>query len=125
LRTLALAACTIVAIAGGAEIIEGIGQLAFFATSLATAIALFAVRQINRLVYGGIEIAFATLVLWNAAGRSRGITADAGADLAQVHYLEILLQTGTAIYVFIRGLENFKQGLEQRGERRRAGADED
>jgi hypothetical protein len=93
-------------------IFYGQGQLIVFAGSILTAAALFVIRAIGLRMYGAIEILFAMFALWNASGKHRGdFNLGPGHDLEAFEWLEILLQTGGAVYVLIRGLVNFGAGV--------------
>ena len=81
------------------------------ASGIVLALAMFALRQQQRLVYGLVELVFAVFVLWDASSKGRGdFSADFGSDFATFKLSVVLLQTFGAIYVIIRGLDNCYQG---------------
>jgi hypothetical protein len=95
--------------AGGVFIFYGQGRFWLFVASVATALALYGVREIDRRLYGAIEIIFAVIALWDASEKGRGaFSADFANDFQTYQWLVILLQTGGSIYVLIRGLDNFQ-----------------
>jgi hypothetical protein len=109
MRSLALRAILLaISAGGGLFVFFGQGPLWVFLAGAATALALYGLRESDRRLYGAVEIVFATLGLWNAAQRTHGpISAVLGDEVEAAHWLEILLQIGTSIYVLVRGLDNF------------------
>jgi len=95
---------------GGGFIFYGRGRFYIFIASIVTALALYGVRENNRRLYGAIEILFAGFALWDAAAKGRGdFNLDfSPTDFQTYQWLVILLQTGAAIYVLVRGLDNFQ-----------------
>jgi hypothetical protein len=78
---------------------------------IVAALAMFAFRQQQRLLYGLLELAFAVFFLVDASSKGRGdFSADFGNDFATFKLSVVLLQTFGAIYVIIRGLDNCYQG---------------
>src|ERR1700720_3870932 len=78
------------------------------------ALGLFAVRKHYRVSYGAIEIGFGIFVLTYNWQQGRGAFSSgfsAGFDIWV--WQIILLQTFTAIYVFIRGMDNIDAGSKE------------
>jgi hypothetical protein len=74
---------------------------------IVAALALFAFRQQQRLVYGLLELTFAVFFLLDASSKGRGdFSLDFNNDFATFKLQVVLLQTFGAIYVIIRGLDN-------------------
>jgi hypothetical protein len=64
----------------------------------------FAVRLWLRRVYGMVEVVFALIVTWKTVS-----------DIADLSTLESSLALGAAMYLVVRGLDNWMQGVEARG----------
>lgn len=95
------------AVAGSIGVFYCENRFWIFGASIATAPALFSVREINQIVYGSLEILFAGIALWDAASKGRGdFSSDFSPDFQTYQWRVILLQIGGAIFVLIRGLDN-------------------
>jgi hypothetical protein len=105
-RRLVLLSCTV---GGAIYVFDGRQQFWIFIVSIAVGLSLYVMREVDRVLYGLLEVLFAGFALWDAAGKGRGdFSNDFSNDFQTYQWLVILLQTGGAIYVLIRGLDNCK-----------------
>jgi hypothetical protein len=82
-----------------------------FASGIVLAISLFILRREIRWLYGLIEISFGLYVLWDASGKGRGaFSSDFSDAFSKFQLAVVVIQTLGAIYVLIRGMDNFAQG---------------
>jgi hypothetical protein len=103
----------IIVLAGSAyEVFYGPSRDLNVVAAIILAIALFSVRKHYRVSYGAIEIAFGLFVLAYNWRQGRGAFSSdfSSSDFDVWIWQIILLQTFTAIYVIIRGLDNIDQG---------------
>ena len=93
-------------------LIFGPFRLLNWACGVILAIALFGMRMRFRCAYGALEVFFGLFVLWDAAGKGHGSFISAFSKSFDTFQLSVIFaQTFGAIYVLIRGLDNFLQGL--------------
>ena len=113
LRRLEIPVAVCVAILGYWRLTHSLGGI-FFTWGLVTAGAFYWVRLKDRMIYGSIEIIFGFSNLYQA---QPVITGDfAAADFASSDFLTSsiklsILQALASIYIIVRGLDNFTQGV--------------
>jgi hypothetical protein len=82
-----------------------------FVCGIVLAISLYVLRREIRWLYGMLEIAFGLVVLWDSSERGRGgFSSGFSDDFAKFKLTVGVIQTLGAIYVLIRGMDNFAQG---------------
>ncbi|MGI4951182.1 MAG: hypothetical protein ACRYGM_05205 [Janthinobacterium lividum] len=76
--------------------------------------SLFYIRLKARFFYGVLEVLFALVLLWSVRNTGKGdFSADFDNDFARFVLSDIVIASGGALYVLIRGLDNVHQGWEQ------------
>jgi hypothetical protein len=84
------------------------------AGAMILALSLFSVRKHCRVLYGIIEISFAIFVLTYNWRQGRGAFSSGFSSGFDIWVWQIIfLQTFTAIYIFIRGLDNVAEGSKE------------
>jgi hypothetical protein len=93
-------------------LIEAPYPLVVFAAGVVLALSLFNLRRLFRGLYGGIEVVFGLLVLWDSTSKGRGgFSADFSNDFAKFQFSLVIIQTMGAVYILIRGMDNLTQGV--------------
>jgi len=78
------------------------------------ALGLFSVRKHYRVLYGVIEIGFSIFILTYNWRQGRGaFSSEFSSDFDISVWQIILLQTFTAVYIFIRGMDNISEGSKE------------
>jgi hypothetical protein len=84
------------------------------AGAIVLALGLFSVRKHYRVLYGAIEIGFGIFVLTYNWRLGRGaFSSGFSSDFDIWVWPLIFLQTFTAIYIFVRGLDNITEGSKE------------
>jgi hypothetical protein len=75
---------------------------------LIVAIILFTIRQHHQKIYGASEIAAGLFILYQSYPKGRGaFSSDFSKDFESFQWTVVLISTVTAIYIIVRGLDNF------------------
>jgi hypothetical protein len=78
------------------------------------ALSLFSVRKHYRVAYGTIEVVFSIFILTYNWRQGRGaFSSDFSSDFDIWVWQIIFIQTFTAIYIFIRGMDNIAEGSKE------------
>jgi len=90
--------------------------ISFWVSGAVIAIILFLLRERNRLVYGLLEVVAGLFILWRASSIGHGaFSAGFSPEFQSYQWQIILVSALGAIYIIVRGLDNIKQGWQQRG----------
>jgi hypothetical protein len=93
-------------------VLDGLNREVRFASGIILAISLFICRVRFRSFYGIAEIGFGLYVLWNACTNGFNFNQDFNQlDFAHAQLDILVIQAFGAIYVMIRGMDNWLQGL--------------
>jgi hypothetical protein len=96
------------------EIFYGPSRELNVVSAVILALGLFAVRKHYRVSYGAIEIAFSMFVLFHDWTKGRGaFSSGFSSDFDIWAWQIIFVQTFTAIYIFIRGMDNIDAGSKE------------
>jgi len=69
--------------------------------------SLFYIRLKARFFYGALKVLFALVLLWSVRNTGKGdFSADFDNDFARFVLSDIVIASGGALYVLIRGLDN-------------------
>jgi hypothetical protein len=78
------------------------------------ALSLFSVRKHYRVAYGTIEVVFSIFILTYSWRQGRGaFSSDFSSDFDIWVWQIVFIQTFTAIYIFIRGMDNIAEGSKE------------
>jgi hypothetical protein len=104
----------IVVVASALKVFYGPSRVLNIVGAIILALSLFSIRKHYRVFYGAIEVAFGVFVLGYNWRQGRGAFSSGFSSGFDIWIWQIIfIQTFTAIYIFIRGLDNIAEGSKE------------